>query len=150
MNGVKAVLSACLAYIAGVFNMLGPMIILLILSMIVDYITGLIKAGYQKRMCYKCGIWGIVKKTLTMLVVAVGIGLDWLIAFLSKDLEINLPIKMFFGGLVTVWLIINEWISMLSNITVVVGQENMPKFLLPIIKKMQKAIEEEAESEKNK
>lgn len=126
-----------------VFARLGSLglLFVLCLSLLGDYVTGLIKAGYQNNLNSKIGLWGIVKKLLYFMIVAVAVGADWLITFLGQDLGLQLQTVTLFGTLAAAWLIINEWLSILENVTAVIGKNNMPKFLTPLVKLLKTEVE---------
>ena len=58
---------------------------------------------------------GILKKVCYLLIVAVGMVLDYLIAMLGGQFGLQLENVYFVGLLVIIWLIINECISILEN-----------------------------------
>ena len=99
---------------AGLISYLGtlavPMLVLLGV-MLLDYITGMIKAYIRAELNSKFGIKGILKKLCYMVMVAVGAAVDYLLRGAVIGAGITLDVKLFFGMLVTVWLTINELIS---------------------------------------
>ena len=99
---------------AGLVSYLGtlavPMLVLLGV-MLLDYITGMIKAYIRAELNSKFGIKGILKKLCYMVMVAVGAAVDYLLRGAVIGAGITLDVKLFFGMLVTVWLTINELIS---------------------------------------
>lgn len=149
-EGVKAGIVAIFGFWFAKLGALGPLLLVLCLSLLGDYVTGLIKAGYKNSLNSKIGLWGIVKKLLYLVIVAVAVGVDWLIAFLSKDLGLQLQAISLFSTLVASWLIINEWISILENITTVIGKNNMPKFLMPLAKLLKNEVETKADTKAKK
>ena len=104
---------------AGLVSYLGtlavPMLVLLGV-MLLDYITGMIKAYIRAELNSKFGNKGILKKLCYMAMVAVGADVDYLLRGALVQAGINLHIELFCGLLVTVWLIINELISVLENL----------------------------------
>lgn len=146
-NSVKVAAVAVCSFIFAKFGALGPILVVLTISLLGDYATGLVKAGYQKKINSRIGLWGIVKKLLYLGIVAVAMGVDWLIAFLAGDLGIAIQTVPLFSILVAVWMTVNEWISILENITSVIGKDKMPKFLMPIIQRLKMEVEEKADAE---
>lgn len=145
MDKVKAIITVIGTALSSIFGALSPLVLGLVISMVGDYITGMVKASYTNTLNSKVGMWGIIKKLLYMLFVGVAMGVDWLLLYLSQNMGLQVSGITFFGALVTIWLIINEWISMLENITAVVGADRMPKCLMPIIKKLKTVVESQSE-----
>ena len=72
-------------------------------------------------------------------------GVDWLIYSGIKQVGIDLDYTIFFGLLVTIWLIINELISILENLGSI--GVPLPKFLFAVIKRLKNHTECVVESE---
>jgi len=136
---IKFVSSGILAIFTAWFGTIGPLICLLLICMIGDYITGLINAGISGTISSVKGLKGIVKKMLYMVAVCVGMCIDWLLLYLSSTFNINVPVTTFFGALVAVWLIINELTSILENISSYVP---LPAFLSKILEKAKDTVED--------
>lgn len=115
---------------------------------IIDYITGLIASKYRDEQLnsYK-GIRGIVKKVCMWLLVVVGAVVDELIRYATQTMGFNIQIPFIVATLVAVWIIVNEIISILENL-VDIGID-LPPFLMPIIKRIKKEIEEVGQGEVN-
>lgn len=138
-NVVKAVLSGALAAISAKLGILGPMLLALTGVMIVDYITGMLASKKENNISSRVGMWGIVKKLLYIVVVGVGMLMDWLILTTAESMGVHIPLATFFGLLVAVWLIINELISILENLTRM--EIPMPGFLLTVVQHFKVAVE---------
>lgn len=113
---------------------------------IIDYITGLIASKYRDEQLnsYK-GIRGIVKKVCMWLLVVVGAVVDELIRYTTQTMGFNIQIPFIVATLVAVWIVVNEIISILENI-VDIGID-LPPFLMPIVKRIKKEVEEVGENE---
>ncbi len=138
-NVIKAVLSGIVAGISAKLGILGPMLLALTGVMIVDYITGMLASKKENNISSRVGMWGIVKKLLYIVVVGVGMLMDWLILTTAESMGVHIPLATFFGLLVAVWLIINELISILENLTRM--EIPMPGFLLTIVQHFKVAVE---------
>lgn len=138
-NVIKAILSGAVAAISAKLGILGPMLIALTCVMIVDYITGMLASKKENNISSRVGMWGIVKKMLYIVVVGVGMLMDWLILTTADSMGVHIPLATFFGLLVAVWLIINELISILENLTRL--ETPMPGFLLTIVQHFKVAVE---------
>lgn len=143
--------TAISAAIAGFISYLGAVmipIVVLFCIMIIDYITGMISAWTNAELSSKKGIVGIVKKICYLFAVAAAMGVDWLIYSGMTQIGIQLDYTIFFGVLVTIWLIINEIISILENLSKI--GVPMPKFLLAVVKRLKTTTENKFESEGDK
>lgn len=105
--------SIILGIIGGIFTFLfGKLDIIfytLIAFLILDYITGVIKAFYTKTVSSEIGKKGLLKKVMTLIVVAVAVLIHRLIAEIMP--EINAPLR----EIVIMFYICNEGISILEN-----------------------------------
>lgn len=113
---------------------------LLFVVMLIDYASGVANAYTKGEWSSKVGIKGIVKKVGYMGVVIVAAVFDWLIYSGLKGVGVTFDGSYYFGLIVTIWLIINECISILENL----GELGvpLPGFLIKGIKKLQKNIED--------
>ena len=143
VNVIKGILSGLLAAISAKLGILGPMLLALTCVMLVDYITGMLASKKENVISSKKGMWGIIKKVLYIVVVGVGMLMDWLILQMAGELGIQIPLTTFFGLLVAVWLIINELISILENLTRL--EVNMPGFLITLVQHFKIVVEKKGE-----
>ena len=120
-------------------KLLAPLIIMLI-AMAIDYITGMIKAYMQKELSSKKGMIGIFKKFAYILVVVVGIIADYLCKLFISEFDINFTFTIPIALLLAIWLTINELISILENLNAI--NVPMPKFLQTLISKLKNTVEE--------
>ena len=99
-------------------------------------------AAYTKTLSSRTGVLGIVKKAAYLALVAVGMVVDYLITSALVHIGIHLQINYCFGMIITIWLIINELISILENL----GEMNvpLPQFLVNIIKSLKNRVEDTA------
>jgi toxin secretion/phage lysis holin len=143
-NIFKAAFAVACAGATAYFKVLLIPLAFLFGAMIADYITGMTKAWITKSLNSKAGIIGIVKKLCYLLVVCVGAAIDWIIQSVLSTAGIEFHAVFFVGLLVTVWLIINELISILENLAII--GVPLPVFLTKIIGKLRVAVEAKAES----
>ena len=130
-KGIQMVISAALAAFASYLGALAVPIIVLMVMMIIDYLSGMSAAWSEGTLSSKVGAKGIVKKVGYMALIAVAMGVDYLIYSGIVAANIEVGYNMWFGLLVAVWLIINEMISILENL----GRLGVPipEFLKKII-----------------
>lgn len=134
--------------ISAVMDFLGILAIPVFLMVgcnIIDYVTGLIASKYRQEQInsYK-GMRGIIKKVCMWLLVVVGTMVDVLIKYATQTMGFNIQIPFIIATLVTMWIVVNEIISILENL-VDIGIA-LPPFLMPIVKRIKKEMEEVGES----
>lgn len=142
-NILKSVLAAILAAAAVYFReLLAPVIVLLIV-MLIDYITGMTAAWTGGTLSSRAGIVGIIKKIGYLFAVAVAVVVDYVIQSAAVSAGLDLAGFYACGMLVTVWLILNECISILENL----GEIGvpLPAFLMAIVKRLRQTAEKEGE-----
>lgn len=142
-NTLKAAVAVALAGASAYFRELLFPVCILALVMLVDYISGMVSAWVRSELSSRVGVVGIVKKVAYLLAVAVAIVADWAVQTAAAQLGVNLSSFYFFGLLVTIWLVMNECISILENISEI--GVPVPAFLLKITQKLKKTIEDTGE-----
>lgn len=148
---IQAAFSAALAMLTAYFGIVAVPITVLVVAMAIDYGTGMAAAWKQADLSSKKGIIGIVKKIGYLALVCVGMLVDWLIYCGLQAVNVNIGYTFFFGVLVTIWLIINELISILENLETI--GVPLPKFLVKVVKRLKVTAENVAnhdEREENK
>lgn len=133
---VSAVITGLLYYL----GIVAVPIIILIIAMIIDYVTGMMSAWLNSELSSKKGIKGIVKKISYLALVAVAMIVDWLIFQGLQQINVDLHYSVFFAVLVTVWLIINELISVLENLSRM--GVPIPNFLKNLINRLKATVDD--------
>lgn len=144
LNIVKALVASIGAYLSIKLGILLPVLLMLMVVIITDYGTGILDAKRRGEINSKTGMWGIIKKLMYGVEVAVGMIVDWLIINVCSSIGINFPTVTFFGLLVAVWLIVNELISILENLTRL--EAPMPPFLIKIVSTFKVAVEKSGDT----
>lgn len=139
VNGFKAFIAAIGTWLSAKLGLLWIVLPLFILVIVSDYITGMIAAKKEKKISSKAGMWGIVKKLLYGVEVAVAMAVDWTIINVANSVGFKFPTVTLFGLLVAIWIIINELISILENLTRL--EVPMPTFLLKVVSNFKVAVE---------
>ena len=137
---ISAVITGLLYYL----GIVAVPIIILIVAMIIDYTTGMLSAWLNAELSSKKGIKGIVKKVSYLALVAVAMIVDWLIFQGLQQINVDLHYSVFFAVLVTVWLIINELISVLENLSRM--GVPIPNFLKKIIDRLKNTVDEKGDN----
>ena len=130
------------AVITGLLYYLGIVavpIIILIIAMIIDYATGMMAAWTNSELSSKRGVKGIVKKVGYLALVVAAMIIDWLISQGLQQINVDITYSVFFAVLVAVWLIINELISTLENLSRM--GVPIPNFLKKIINKLKMTVD---------
>lgn len=123
---LKSVTAVVGAGVAAYCGQLAAPVLMLLCMMVIDYVTGMVKAYMTAQLSSRIGVKGILKKLCYMAMVAVGAGVDYLLRGALVQAGIDLHIELFCGLLVTVWLIINELISVLENLAAI-GVPGFPR-----------------------
>ena len=143
---VKIGISALLAALGSVYKTLAVPFFVLCILMVTDYVTGMIKSWQKGTLCSKTGLRGVVKKLSYSLTVVAAVGVDYVVLSISESLGWDYGATPFFALLCTIWLVINECISILENL-VEVGVP-MPVFLLKIAKRLKTSVEDISDEHK--
>ena len=118
-NTIKAALAAALgALCAYGIQLLVPVLVLLVV-MVLDYITGMAKAWHAGELSSRVGLWGILKKVGYLVIVGVACVVDWLLRYGADSLGWNWPVDFLFASIVIIWLVINELLSILENVSAI-------------------------------
>ena len=88
-NEWKAICTTVLTGILVYFRIIAIPIFVLLVFMILDYLTGLASAWIKCELSSRTGITGIIKKVMYLVLIAVGIGADWVINFGLSDIGIE-------------------------------------------------------------
>ena len=135
----QAVIAVTLGGLSAYMRVMFVPLVVLIGVMIVDYMSGMLKAWGNDELSSKVGLKGIVKKLCYLMLVCVAGVVDWLIYSGLRQVGISLNFGFCFGLIVTIWLIINELISILENLDAL--HVPMPKFLIGIVRHLKSAVE---------
>lgn len=140
MDKLKLLLSAALAGLLAYTRVILIPLALLIVMMSVDYISGISAAYIRGELSSKVGLKGIIKKVGYIGVVIVAAVMDWVLFSGLKGVGVDIEMSYYLGLIVTIWLIINECISVLENL----GEIGvpLPPFLIKAINKLKKHLED--------
>lgn len=136
----KSIITIIGAWIGNSMGLLIPTLMLLIILMVIDYISGMLASKkesieypdkLQYRWSSKKSIIGIYKKIGYILTIFVAVSTDYIIHKYAVELGLKFASNTLFGLLVSIWFIINELLSILENANrmgVV-----LPKFLVKVL-----------------
>ena len=138
-NIIQATVSVAIGALISYFNILLIPILVLIAVMLIDYITGLTSAYRNGELKSKTGLLGILKKVSYLVLVAVGGVVDYLICSGLATAGFDFGVTYCCGLIVCVWLIINELISILENLSEL--GTPIPKFLVNVVHRLKNTVE---------
>lgn len=144
-NGAAAVLAAFWGLVCSYcLRLLVPLIVLLFVVLL-DYGTGMAKAWKRGELNTHTGLMGILKKLGYAVIVCVSGVIDWLISYGLAQAGIDLHLPFLLSMVVICWLIINELISILENVSAFDGP--VPPWLGKLLNRIKKTVDEKAEPE---
>lgn len=146
-NVFKTMFATVIGGISAYMGVLTIPLIMLIAVMIIDYASGMTKAWITATLSSRTGIKGIVKKVCYLMIVAVAAVVDWLIRSALLQVGIHIDINMCIGLIVTIWLIINELISILENLAVI--GVPLPSILTKTVNKLKIAVDNTAKDDED-
>ena len=144
LNEIKIGVTVVSAMVSAALGNLYVPVLLMVVCNVIDYATGLmaVSSRDEKLSSYR-SIKGITKKVCMWLLVVVGVIVDELIKYAADVGAVELPFTFLVSCIVAIWIICSELISILENM-IDIGV-NLPPFLMPIIKLIQKQAEATAE-----
>ena len=142
-NILHITLACALGALAAYLNVLLVPLIVLAAVMLTDYLTGMAAACVSGTLNSRTGAKGILKKAGCLAIVAVGIAVDYLFSSALVQVGFDAHAGFCFGMMITVWLIINELISILENL----GRLGipLPGFLTKAVRSLRDKVEEKTE-----
>ena len=146
-NIIQATVSVAIGALAAYFNILLVPLAVLICVMIIDYGTGMAEAYINKTLNSRIGVKGILKKIGYLVLVCVGGVVDYLISAGLAAANVEISITYCCGLIVCVWLIINELISILENLSEL--GTPIPKFLVNIVRRLKNTVENKTDTDTN-
>lgn len=147
-NAFKLLFAAALGGVCAYLQQIIVPLAVLIAVMVVDYITGLAEAHNSGTLNSRIGINGIFKKLGYIIAVGVGMVVDYIIYSAAAQAGITFSATCCFGLIVTIWLIVNELISILENLAEI--GVPLPEFLRKIVEKLKITIESKTKETDNK
>ncbi|WMJ24369.1 phage holin family protein [Paludicola sp. MB14-C6] len=145
MDSICTLIKVCLVSVATFISVklgiLGPLLLFLLIAIIVDYISGMVAASVQGKLNSKKGIKGILKKLGYVFAVIVALIADELIIVITAKFGVQLAATATCGLLTTIWLTLNELLSILENI----GRMGvpLPKKLKQVIELLKDTVDDE-------
>lgn len=142
LNQAKLFIVTLFGALTSFLGVLAIPVYILVSANVIDYFTAIYASSNRgQKIESNRGIKGIIKKVCMWLLIIVGVLLDQLLLYATTSLGITLPFTFLIACVVSLWLCANEIISILENISDILG-DDMPSFLLPLVKGIRSQVEE--------
>lgn len=140
-NTASLSISAFFTAVAAALGKIPVILILFMAAVVIDYVSGWIKAKYFLRdWNSKTGLQGIIKKVMYFLMIGTAFLIGWGIREMGTSVGINLEFAMLIGWYVTAVMLINELTSILENLYVIMP-DKVPLWLIKTLKIADETIE---------
>lgn len=138
-NLIKILVTVVGAWLAAESKAVLPVMIILVILMILDYISRLMSAWKSGTLNSEKGARGIAKKIGYLLIICCGMCFDFIITYSAQHIGIEVSNKLLFGLIVTIWYCVNELISIIEN----VGEFSpVPEWLVKRIENIRDSVDE--------
>ncbi len=133
-DGAQAALSVVITAAAALFNRVPTLLLLFMIAVVIDYLTGWIKAAFfLKEWNSKTGLQGIIKKTMYFVLIGVAFMVGYGIKELGTQIGFDLGFSLYIGWYTVAVMLINELTSILENLYAIMP-EKVPVWLVKILK----------------
>ncbi len=140
LSWIKTVTSTVIAGVGGfISSFLGgfdSLLITFVTLIVIDYVTGVVKAVYQKKLSSSVGFRGIIKKVFIFLIVGLAVSLQ-------NILPEGLPLR----EMTILFFIANEGFSILENAAGIIP---LPEKLRDVLAQIQSDSEKLSENDEDK
>ena len=123
-------------------------VLVLVVVMLLDYATGMAKAWNAGELSSRVGLRGILKKVGYVATVGVAAVVDWLLRYGAGTLGWDWPVEFLFASIVIIWLVINELLSILENVSAMGAP--VPDFVQSLLQKLKGHTEHTMEGEEER
>ena len=142
-NIINSIFSAIIIGISELFSGQRVLFLGYLVLNVVDFITGTIKARITKTESSSKGLTGIVKKVGYWILILITFLASYMLSNLGDLINIDIAFVVLFGWFTLGCLIINEFRSILENLSEV--GVKLPNFLIKGLEVIQNIIEKNAE-----
>lgn len=141
---IAATYTVLSTFIGDLFKQVLGLLIVMLVFMLFDWITGIAKAKKNNELSSKIGLHGILKKGCYLFIVLIAFGLDYVISFAAGKVGFDAFTSVYVSILVVMWIIVNEGISILENL----GELGVayPAFLTKIFKSLKTTVEKQVKT----
>lgn len=146
-NIAKFSVATIVGILSAYFGVVSIPLILLFILILIDYGTGIAVAWLNGTLSSRKSISGILKKVGYLAVIVVGVTCDFLIEYALAAIGQQISITYAVGLVIIIWLILNECISILENLSMM--GVPFPGFLKGIVKRLKVVTEKAGEEFKS-
>ena len=147
INKIKITFITVFTALNGWLGSLATPFYILVLTNIIDYITGIGAAIYRgERVSSETGFHGIAKKVCMWMLVLVGYIVDYIIISMGNTMNIQFGFDCLIAAAVVFWLLANELISILENVADI--GVPMPSFLMKAVELVKEKTEHTMQTDK--
>ena len=147
INKIKITFITVFTALNGWLGSIATPFYILVLTNIIDYITGIGAAVYRgERVSSETGFHGIAKKVCMWLLVLVGYIVDYIIISMGNTMNIQFSFEYLIAAAVVFWLLANELISILENVADI--GVPMPAFLINAVELVKEKAESSMQTDK--
>ena len=147
INKIKITFITVFTALNGWLGSLATPFYILVLTNIIDYITGIGAAIYRgERVSSETGFHGIAKKVCMWMLVLVGYIVDYIIISMGNTMNIQFGFDCLIAAAVVFWLLANELISILENVADI--GVPMPAFLMKAVELVKEKTEHTMQTDK--
>ena len=139
----KLLISTAMAALSSYFQQIAAPLVILLGVMLLDYIAGIIKAGFNGEISSREAARGAVRKVGRLCLVTVGMVVDYILSTGLEAIDVLLPFQMPVALLVCFWLILSECISIIENLDA--AGVPIPAWLMQLLKVSKEKLEQEDE-----
>lgn len=133
-NLFKWILSIVGGALAAFFQQYGLFIVLVAIAVVMDFITGVIKAKATGEGLSSARAWqGFWKKIALFVGLFFGIFLDYVMLTVLAQANITINVKLPFALIIACYIVLNESISIAENL-VMINSDIMPKWVSKLLK----------------
>lgn len=136
----SALIAVAVGALSSYFLKLFIPLVVLLLVMLLDWITGLSKAWKRGELSSRVGLQGLIKKVGYLAIVVVAGVMDWLFDYGLSIAGIDFKLPFLVAAIVMVWLIINELISILENVAAL--GVPVPPFIKKLLARLKKTVDD--------
>ena len=147
MEKIKIFISIVLGVAATFFDKYALIIIFVAAAVVMDWITGLVKAKISGEGINSSkatiGFW---KKVALFLGLVFGFFLDYFVPYMLNYVNIDYPLKAMFGMIFGCYIVVNESISICENLHIC-SPNLLPKWIVNILTVAKEKIEKGGDSD---
>lgn len=144
MNKIKLQIVCIVSTLTSLLGTLAIPVYILLACNLFDYCTGIFASivRNEKVSSYR-GIIGIAKKVFMYILIVLGVFMDIILRYALTTLNIPIVLPFIFGCMISIWLVINEMISIVENLHDI--GVRIPPFVLSAFNKLKTKIEKKGE-----